>query len=253
MSRKNIFIIGAAAIAVVVIAAMIFGFPPASDDVVGTIGAAPGPNAIEGVEQADRYRTSQFTEADLSLEDPEIQVLLQDDEVLEVLQSAEFRRAIENDDLRRALAEPEFSRALMNDERLVNALSRITLKRTEQRHVEFGRVELERTMGADLARDVAKNERLARSLAENEELARAIAANGDLAREVGRNERLQDLFSNRVALGLLASPEMQRIVMHPKFFRITNSPLMRALNNPEFQRRLIAGMGREQQSRGDIQ
>lgn len=251
MSRNSLFILGAAAVAVVLVVVLtIFGFPPSDRDVVGTMGAAPGEASIEGVEQANRYRASQVTETDLTLDDPEIQMLLQDDEVLEVLQSPEFQNAISDDALRLALAEPSFKKAITNDERLREALGRTMLERTEQRHVEFNRSQLERTMGSDLAREIAHNDALTRTLAANDDLARAIAANEDLARALSRNEQMQDVFANRTALEILSRTQFQMIAQRPGFNRATESQFLRTMSDRDLQRTIFE---RAQQSPvGDV-
>ena len=102
MKRKTQFIIGAGAL--VLTLAVVFAlsnYPPTDDTVTGTMGAAEG---IAGVEQAQRYRAAQVSDADVSLQNPEIQMLLQNDEVLDLLQDPDFQAAIQDPGLQHVMA-----------------------------------------------------------------------------------------------------------------------------------------------------
>ncbi|MFQ5771564.1 MAG: hypothetical protein ACE5HX_13580, partial [bacterium] len=54
-------------------------FPPPEEDLTGTIG---------GVKKAEKYRAEQITDADVILQNPEIQKLLQNDKVLNLLENS---------------------------------------------------------------------------------------------------------------------------------------------------------------------
>jgi len=69
-------------VAAVVIVSSLTKFPPEGDDVQGAIGAA------------DKYRAEQITDADVTLNETEIQKLLQDDKILALLEDKELMNAI---------------------------------------------------------------------------------------------------------------------------------------------------------------
>ena len=110
--KAGIVIIGAAVIVFALVISNYIGYPPSEDDATGAIGAAK------------KYQAEQITDADVNLDNPELQALLQDDKVLEILENEEFQRALRNEHFRAVLADEalrgiiateEFSR-IMNQE-----------------------------------------------------------------------------------------------------------------------------------------
>lgn len=113
MNRKAL-IIGTSAVAVIaIIGSLVVGFPPGSNDVAGTIGGTdPG---VSGVQQASRYRGRTMTQADVTLQNPEIQALFQNDQVLRLVKSDVFREAM-RDEAFRSLQQSDAYRAIMQNE-----------------------------------------------------------------------------------------------------------------------------------------
>ena len=104
MTKKAMLIGGAVVATVIVIAGIVTGFPPGSRE-SGTIG---------GVEKASRYHGRAMTEADVTIENPEIAALFQNDQILRLVQSDVFREVIANQAFRDALASQAFQDALAN-------------------------------------------------------------------------------------------------------------------------------------------
>jgi phage head maturation protease len=102
MTKKAMLIGGAVVATVIVIAGIVTGFPPGSRE-SGTIG---------GVEKASRYHGRAMTEADVTIENPEIAALFQNDQILRLVQSDVFREVIANQAFRDALASQAFQDAL---------------------------------------------------------------------------------------------------------------------------------------------
>ena len=94
-------VIGLVAVAlVIVLGFVLLNTPPSSDDLKGTIG---------GVEQADRYRADQISDAEAILGEPQFQNLVHNEEFLQLLESDNFQEALESDDQFRALKDmPDF-------------------------------------------------------------------------------------------------------------------------------------------------
>ncbi|HEX9780470.1 MAG TPA: hypothetical protein VGB20_04570, partial [bacterium] len=105
MTRKAMLIGGAVVAIVIVVAGVVTGFPPGSKE-AGTIG---------GVEKAARYQGRPMTEADVTIENPEIATLLQNDQILRLVQSDMFREVMASDAFRQALASDAFRQALASD------------------------------------------------------------------------------------------------------------------------------------------
>jgi len=105
MTKKTMLIGGTAVAIVIVIAGLVAGFPPRGGE-AGTIG---------GVEKASRYQGRAMTEADVTIENPEIAALFQNDQILQLVRSDVFREVMGSDAFRQALADDAFRQALAND------------------------------------------------------------------------------------------------------------------------------------------
>lgn len=251
MNKKTTFILGAVAIAAcLILVASLTGFPPDRADTVGTIGATDGAatgGEIEGVEAADRYRTDQIDEADVTLDDPEIQELLQNDEVLKVVNDPTFQRTMQNDLARATLTgDNAFSRALQRSSQnpdLARALAR----------TQVG--DLDRSMSAteiatfarstfdspELQAKVQSNPDLARALKANADLARAINDSAELSRAVATSDVLQRTLANRQVMALMASPDFGRMVQTQGFERmVMNRTVLEGLDRTTFRRNLFS-------------
>lgn len=94
--RKVTLVLAGVVLAAVVVIYFAFLYPPTSDENLrGTIG---------GVEKAERYRAEQIGEADVVLQDPEIQDLLQRDDFQRLIASDDFRKLLARSDVRELLA-----------------------------------------------------------------------------------------------------------------------------------------------------
>ena len=93
MNPKKIFAIVAGVFALgLIFSVTVLGFPPMGDEGAGTLGVSDTTSGrIPGVQQAERFRTGEIGETDVSLDHPEIQALLQNDEVLAIIQSEVFQ------------------------------------------------------------------------------------------------------------------------------------------------------------------
>lgn len=111
MTKKTMLIGSAAVATVVVVASLVTGFPPLTGG-AGTMGAG---DSIAGVQQAARYHGRTMTQADVTLQSPEVQALLQNDQILRLIQSDAFRQLMSNASFRE-LQSSEAYRALQSNE-----------------------------------------------------------------------------------------------------------------------------------------
>lgn len=95
MTKKAI-LIGATAVAIVIVGAyVVTGFPQLGG-AAGTIGGG----SISGVQQASRYHGRALTQADVTLDNPQIAALFQNHEVLALVKSDAFHSLMTNDAFR---------------------------------------------------------------------------------------------------------------------------------------------------------
>jgi hypothetical protein len=92
MTRKTI-LIGATAVAIVIVGAYLVTGYPRLGGVAGTIGG----DSISGVQQAARYHGRALTQADVTLDNPQIAALFQNHEVLNLVKSDAFRELMKSD------------------------------------------------------------------------------------------------------------------------------------------------------------
>ena len=98
MTTKRKLVMGSTMVAAVaVIAALLTGYPPTGTE-GGTMGGLQkdGDDAIAGVQQASRFRNKAVTERDITLGNPEVQLLFQNDQILRLVKSDVFREAMKN-------------------------------------------------------------------------------------------------------------------------------------------------------------
>jgi hypothetical protein len=112
MNPRIGLVIGSVAVATVaVVGALAVGYPPTGRE-VGTIG---GDDPMSGVQQASRYRGRAMSSADVSITDPQIQLLLQNHEVLRLVRSDAFREAMRSPAFREAMASEALRKALASE------------------------------------------------------------------------------------------------------------------------------------------
>lgn len=94
MTKKAI-LIGATAVAMVIVGAYAVTGYPHLGGAAGTIG-----DSISGVQQAARYHGRALTQADVTLDNPQIAALFQNHEVLSLVKSDAFREVMQSDAFR---------------------------------------------------------------------------------------------------------------------------------------------------------
>ena len=117
MTTKRKLVMGSTMVAAVaVIAALLTGYPPTGSE-GGTMGGLQkdGEGEIAGVQQASRFRNKAVTERDVTIGNPEVQLLFQNDKILSLVKSDVFREAMRNDAFRELQANDAF-RGLMASE-----------------------------------------------------------------------------------------------------------------------------------------
>jgi hypothetical protein len=116
MITKRKLVMGSTMVAAVaVIAALLTGYPPTGRE-AGTMGGLQkdGDNAIAGVQQAARFRNKAVTERDITLGNPEVQLLLQNDKILRLVKSDVFRESLRNDNFRELQSSEAFRELTAN-------------------------------------------------------------------------------------------------------------------------------------------
>src|SRR6266511_5019865 len=111
MTRKALLIGSTAMAAVIVVAALVTGFPPIGGE-AGTIGAG---DSIAGVRQAARYRGRAMTQADVTLANTEIQALFQNHQILNLVKSDVFREMMRNDAYRQVMSSEAYRQVMSSD------------------------------------------------------------------------------------------------------------------------------------------
>jgi hypothetical protein len=118
MTKKAI-LIGATAVAIVIVGAYFVTGYPRLGGAAGTIG-----DSISGVQPAARYHGRALTQADVTLDNPQIAALFQNHEVLNLVKSDAFRDVMksdafhtlqQNDAFRAILATQAFQRVMQSD------------------------------------------------------------------------------------------------------------------------------------------
>ena len=116
MNTKRKLVMGSTMVAAVaVIAALLTGYPPKGNE-AGTMGGLEkdGGDAIAGVQQASRFRNKAVTERDITLGNPEVQLLFQNDQILRLVKSDVFREALRNNNFRELQASDAFRELTVN-------------------------------------------------------------------------------------------------------------------------------------------
>ena len=196
MTKKAI-LIGAAAVAIVIVGAyFLTGYPPLGG-AAGTIGGDP----IGGVQQASRYHGRTLTQADVSLDNPQIAALFQNHEVLNLVKSDAFREVMKSDAFHTLQQSDAFRAILATD------AFRIVMQSDAYREV----------MQSDAYREVMKSDpsREAQSQAWRELQANAafreLQANSSF-RALEANQTFHAMQSNASFQALMASSAFQSVM-----------------------------------------
>jgi hypothetical protein len=116
MITKKALVLGSTMVAAVaVVAAVLTGYPPTGRE-AGTMGGLQKNEgeAIAGVQQASRFRNKAVTERDITLGNPEVQLLLQNDKILRLVKSDVFRESLRNDNFRELQSSEAFRELTAN-------------------------------------------------------------------------------------------------------------------------------------------
>ena len=102
---KNVLVIGIGLVAVAAVVYFSFFYPPVpKEDAQGTIG------------MAKKYHSSQMSENDVALQNPEIQKFLQNDKIQAIVNNDAIRSALSSPEFASALTSPAFTSALATPE-----------------------------------------------------------------------------------------------------------------------------------------
>jgi hypothetical protein len=214
MTRKTM-IYGAAALAIVIaVASLVTGFPPLG----GTAGTIGGD--IPGVQQAARYRGRAMTQADVTLDNPEVKALLQNDQILRLVQSKGFRELMNNAAFRQ-LQSSEAYHELMSSEAYHELMS------NEVYHELMSNELYHELMSSEAYHELQSSEAY-RELMSNELYHELMSS--ELFRELHSSEAYHELMSNEVYYELMSSELFRELQSNEALRQLQNSELFRALS-----------------------
>lgn len=176
MAKKVLWSVMGAAAAVLIVLKMA-GYPPASEGTEGTVGAA------------QRYQSQQISDADVKVNDAELQKFLQSDAFHKLVSDKAARQALASKDVQKALADPNVRFALLS----------------EQARYQLTSAELRVWLVNDQARAAIANEQMRLALA-NEQFRFALA-----------NEQIRQALTSEALIGLLAAPNFADMLAAPGF------------------------------------
>ena len=209
MSRKAMLISGTVAAIVIVVAARMVGFPPTGGE-AGTIG---------GVAPAARYKGRAMTQADVTLQNPEIAALLQNHEVLRLVQSDVFREAMQDEAFRTLQSSEAYRQVMASDayrQVMDNEAYRQLLDNEAFRQLQAqGSSEAQAT---DAMREVMASDAY-RQLMDNEAF-----------RALQENEAFRALQENEAFRQLQASDAFQQLQASDAFRELQSAEAFRALS-----------------------
>ncbi len=224
MTRKTILLAGTALALAIVVAALVTDFPPGGGE-AGTIGAG---DSIAGVRQASRYRGRAMTQADVTLQNPEIQALFQNDQVLRLVQSDAFRQVMSND-VFHELMSGEAYHELMSSEVYFQLMN------SEAYHELMNNEAYRQVLSNDVSRRIMNSEAY-------HELMNSEAYHELMSDEAFRRLQSQDAFrqasSSEAMRALRNSEAFLRLQNNEAFLRLQNNEAFRRLQNNEAFRRL---------------
>jgi hypothetical protein len=204
MSKKAI-LIGATAVAILIVGAYaVTGFPPFSG-AAGTIG-----DSISGVQPAARYHGRALTPGDVTLDNPQIAALFQNHEVLNLVKSDAFREVMKNDAFR-GLQQNDAFRAI-----LATAAFRNVLQSDAYREV----------MTSDAYREVMKSD-VSRE-AQSTQAWRELQANAAF-RELQANASFKALEANQSFRAMQSNASFQALMASNAFQSVMANEAMRVL------------------------
>jgi hypothetical protein len=202
MTKRKLVLGTTMAAAVAVIAALLSGYPPTGLE-VGTMGGRDDSagEAIAGVQQASRFRNKAVTERDVTLGNPEVQLLFQNHEILNLVKSDEFRRAMRDDAFRNLQSDEAFAR-LQHDEAFArlqsNEVFRGLLRSDEYRSLN-AREAYARMLKSEAFRNLQSNEAY-----------RAVLSS-DVFRQSMENDVFRTVMANEVFARVMAKDAYRQL------------------------------------------
>lgn len=249
---KKALIIGTTAVAVIaIIGYSIGGYPPSGSE-IGTIGAG---DEISGVQRASRYRGRTMNESDVSLTNPDIQLIFQNHEVLTLVKSDVFREAMNNDAFRelqsneafrelmrgdafRELMKGEAFRELMNNEafrELANSEAFRDLAKSEAFRELASSEAFRELQSSDAFRELANNEAF-RELQKSEAFREL--ANNDAFRAAMNNEAFRDAMSMDAFREAMSNDAFREAMSNDAFREVMSNDAFRELQKNDAFREL---------------
>jgi len=214
---KKALIIGTTAVAVIaIIGYSIGGYPPSGSE-IGTIGAG---DEISGVQRASRYRGRTMNESDVSLTNPDIQLIFQNHEVLTLVKSEVFREAM-RDDAFRELQSNEAFRELMRGDAF-RELMRGDAFRELMNNEAFRELS-----NSEAFRDLANSEAF-RELANND--AFRAAMNNEAFRDAMSMEAFREAMSNDAFREAMSNDAFREVMSNDAFRELQKNDAFRELS-----------------------
>ena len=194
MAKKVLWSVMGAAAAVLIVLKMA-GYPPPSEGTEGTVGAA------------QRYQSQQISDADVKVNDAELQKFLQSDAFHTLMSDKAARQALVNKDVQKALSDPNVRYALLSEQ------VRYQLKSDGVRQA-LSSDQLKVWLVNDQARAAIANEQV--RLALGNEQVRMALANEEL-RQALANDQIRQALTSESLIGLLAAPNFADMLAAPGF------------------------------------
>jgi hypothetical protein len=218
-SKKGILIGSTAVAAVAIIVAGFMGYPPANG-VLGTIGSGDT-TGMAGVQQAGRYRGAKISEKDITLANPEIQVIFQNHEVLNLINSDAFRAAMKSEAFRMLQSNDAF-RMLLADDAFRNLMASDEFRALQANEAFRGLQENEAFRAAMSSEAMRAAQRSAQRAAQNSDAARAAQ------RELLNSDAFRSLQDNEAFRALKENDAFRAVLSNDAFRAAMSSDAMRA-------------------------
>jgi hypothetical protein len=236
MTRKTMLIGGTVVAIAIVIAARIAGFPRESGT-AGTIG---------GVEPAARYHGRVMTQADVTLQNPEIQALFQNQDILRLVQSSVFRDAMHNQAFRELQASDAYRQLMASDVyRQIQAVPAYGQLMASEAYRQLQANEAFRQMQVQGAFREAQSAEAMRQLQANAAFREVMASDAyrqimanDAFRQLMASDAFREVMANSAYRQLMANDAFRQLQANEAFFRLQASDAFRQLQAAETFRAL---------------
>jgi hypothetical protein len=187
MTKKTI-LIGATAVAILIVGVYLVTGYPRLGGVAGTIGG----DSISGVQQAARYHGRALTQADVTLDNPQIAALFQNHDVLNLVKSDAFREVMKSDAFH-------------------------TLQQSDAFHAILATQAFHNVMAIDAYREVMKSD------------AYREAMKGDASRDAQATQAWHELQANAAFQALQANASFRALEANQSFHAMQSNAAFQAL------------------------